>query len=152
VRDCCCSLFSLFQIAEKGECSSHLAQVEIKGAKEVYEAAEIGDALATKIIDETHEMLGVGCITLCRVLDPQVIIFTGGMAKAKGLIEDVNKYFRKHHWKIQEPHCKICIATTGNSAGMIGAAANARTMVRMQSRMGTSVGDAARPRTASQLF
>ena len=67
MRDCCCSLFSLFQIAEKGECSSHLAQVEIKGAKEVYEAAEIGDALATKIIDETHEMLGVGCITLCRV-------------------------------------------------------------------------------------
>ena len=116
----------------------------------MYDAAAHDDRLAKSVIDETHEMLGVGCITLCRVLDPQVIIFTGGMAKAKGLIEDVNKYFRKHHWKIQEPHCKIVRAETGNSAGMIGAAANARTMVRMQSSEGMN--DAARPRTASQLF
>jgi predicted NBD/HSP70 family sugar kinase len=32
------------------------------------------------MIDETARYLGVLCINLCRVLDPETIIMTGGMA------------------------------------------------------------------------
>ena len=51
-------------------------------AKEVFEHAAAGDALAASIVDSTAEYLAVGCINVCRAFDPQVIVVTGGLALA----------------------------------------------------------------------
>lgn len=96
-------------------------------AKEVFEHAAAGDALAARIVDSTAEYLAVGCINICRAFDPQVIVVTGGLALAgEQLLGPVRKWFDKHHWTIQPPTVRIVPAETGNAAGMIGAAAAAR--------------------------
>ena len=83
--------------------------------------------LAIEIVDSTAEYLGVGCINICRAFDPQVIVMTGGLALAGDqLFDKVRSWFDHHHWTIQPPTCRIVPAQTGNSAGMIGAAAAAR--------------------------
>jgi len=96
-------------------------------AKDVFEHAAAGDAVAAELVEHTAEYLAVGAINACRAFDPQVIVMTGGLAlSGDQLFSRVQKYFDQHHWSIQPATCVIVPAKTGNAAGMIGAAAAAR--------------------------
>ena len=80
-----------------------------------------------KVVDEAAHYLGLACVNLCRLLDPQMVVFAGGMALAGDLLfERVRKVFKHHYWTLQKPHLKIVPAELGNDAGLIGAAAVAR--------------------------
>lgn len=93
-------------------------------AKDVFEAANRGDALATRIVEETATYLGIACISLCRVLDPQMIVFAGGMILAGDqLFDRVRAAFRAHDWHVVETRAQLVPALLGNDAGFIGAAA-----------------------------
>jgi glucokinase len=93
-------------------------------AKDVFDAARDGDRLASRIAEETATFLGLACVSLCRVLDPQMIVFAGGMILAgESLFERVRKAFREQSWNILEDQVQIVPATLGNDAGFIGAAA-----------------------------
>ena len=93
-------------------------------AKDVFEAAESGDALASRIVDETATYLGIACVSLCRLLDPQMIVFAGGMILAgQFLFDRVRAAFLSHTWKMVKPQVQIVPALLGNDAGFIGAAA-----------------------------
>eukprot|EP00929_Paragymnodinium_shiwhaense_P015989 TRINITY_DN12409_c0_g1_i6.p1 TRINITY_DN12409_c0_g1~~TRINITY_DN12409_c0_g1_i6.p1 ORF type:complete len:383 (-),score=88.92 TRINITY_DN12409_c0_g1_i6:263-1411(-) len=101
---------------------------------DVFARASAGDVQAKVVVDETYERLGIGCIDLCRYVDPSVILLTGGMTLAgQSLLKGVQAAFLKHHWSIQEPHVKIAFAAVGNLAGAIGAAYNARLQLDSQS-------------------
>lgn len=96
-------------------------------AKRVMEAAKEGDKVADACVEITAEALGVCCVNLCRVLDPDLIVFSGGLALAGDfLLKKIEKYFRAYHWTIQEPACTLIISHSGEKAGIIGAAAVAR--------------------------
>ncbi len=96
-------------------------------AKQVFDAAMADDQLALEIIDETADVLGVACVNLCRLLDPQMVLFAGGMAEAGDFLFDrVRAAFAEHRWDVTEDHVIIAPATVGNDAGIIGAAGVAR--------------------------
>jgi glucokinase len=50
--------------------------------KDVFDQAEEGDPTAHRLIDDAANYLGVLAINVARVVDPQMVIMTGGMALA----------------------------------------------------------------------
>eukprot|EP00928_Gymnodinium_smaydae_P035283 TRINITY_DN24855_c0_g1_i1.p1 TRINITY_DN24855_c0_g1~~TRINITY_DN24855_c0_g1_i1.p1 ORF type:complete len:384 (+),score=82.77 TRINITY_DN24855_c0_g1_i1:128-1279(+) len=107
---------------------SSLASVKEPTSKDVCEHAKRGDALALRLLDETADYLAVAFINACRAYDPQLIVITGGLANAGDvLLEPLRHHFRRRWWSIQpQGTCRIELATTGNDAGTLGAAAAAR--------------------------
>jgi glucokinase len=97
-------------------------------SKDVYQHLAKGDKLAKKITDETAEVLAVLCVNALHCTEPEKIVFAGGMiAAGKPLLDRIKFYFKQHIWKIKkEDSVKICFATLGEDAGIIGAAALAR--------------------------
>ena len=96
--------------------------------KDVFEHAEKGDELAKQIVEQTAEALGLVCVSVLHVTQPQKIIFAGGMiAAGQVLLDRIRYYFKQHIWTIKpEDNVEICFATLGEDAGIIGAAALAR--------------------------
>jgi len=96
-------------------------------AKDIFDAAKTGDTLATEIAEQTANYLGIACASLCRLFDPQMIVFAGGMILAGDyLFEMIREAFARHTWKLVKDHVRIVPAELGNDAGFIGAAAVAR--------------------------
>lgn len=58
-------------------------------AADVFGMASEGDEVAKSVVDQAYAYLGLACVNLCRVLDPDAILFTGGMSQADGLVEEV---------------------------------------------------------------
>ena len=113
-------------IEQEGRESSLRPLLERKGvidAKDIQEACKSGDELAEYVWDNCAYYLSLGCVNICRVLDPDEIVLGGGMAKAgEDLMKPLMKHFRRLHWSLTEPKTKIVFATLGNDAGVIGAA------------------------------
>jgi len=92
-------------------------------AKDVFEAAKSGDTLALEVYEETCDYIGISCINLTRMLDPELILLAGGLAASKDLLlTGVRKAYLKRHWTLQEPTCVIELADHLDDAGIIGAA------------------------------
>ena len=95
-------------------------------AKDVFDAARAKrpDALANQIVEQTTKNLAIGCVNICRLLDPQMIVFAGGMILAGDLLfERVRRKFEQLNWKLTSTTVQIVPAQLGNDAGFIGAAA-----------------------------
>jgi len=105
-------------------------------AKDVFDAAKAGDAVAERIVQETSKYLAVGCINICRLLDPQMIVFAGGMILAGDYLFDlVRVEFKRQTWQLLDEKVQIVPAQLGNDAGFIGSAAVARD-ARQRGRLG----------------
>lgn len=92
-------------------------------AKDVFEAAKEGDGLAQQIVEETAEYLGIACVSLCRILDPQMIVFAGGMIQAgEYLFARVRAAYARQTWRMTADRVVIVPSPLGNDAGLIGAA------------------------------
>ena len=93
-------------------------------ARDVEQARGAGDELAEEVWDRAVYFLAIGCVSLCRVLDPDRIVLGGGMAKAgAALMDPLRRHFRREHWALTEPRTALALAQLGNNAGVIGAAA-----------------------------
>ena len=100
-------------------------------SKDVFDAAQAGDRLAQRITRETATYLGVACVSLCRLLDPHMIVFAGGMILAGDyLFNQIRSAFTDHDWRMDRSQVRIVPARLGNDAGVIGAAAVARQAYR----------------------
>ena len=96
-------------------------------AKDVFAHAKAGDKLATQVLEEVTQYLGILCVNLCRIFDPQMIVFAGGMILAGDeLFNRVRQVFKDYTWSIGSPFPQIVPSQLGNDAGFIGAAAVAR--------------------------
>jgi len=111
---------------QEGRESSLQPLLEQKGdidAKDIQEACKSGDELAEYVWDNGAYYLSLGCVNICRILDPDEIVLGGGMGGAgEDLMRPLMKHFRRLHWSLTEPKTKIVFATLGNDAGVIGAA------------------------------
>ncbi len=111
---------------EAGETSSlnQIREQRSVTAKDVFDAAKAGDTLANRLVNETAMYLGIACVNLSRLLDPQMIVLAGGMVQAgEFLIDRVREAFTSRSWAIMKDHVRIVGAALGNDAGIIGAAA-----------------------------
>jgi len=92
-------------------------------AKDIEQARRGGDEFAAEVWDEAMYYLAAGCVDLCRVFDPDIIVLGGGMTGAgDDLMTPLKKHFADLHWKLTEQMTGLAIADLGNDAGAIGAA------------------------------
>eukprot|EP00913_Durusdinium_trenchii_P019104 g17954.t1 len=61
---------------------SSLSKLEAVECEDVFKHAAAGDSYATELVQETAKYLALGCINCCRFVDPELILFSGGMAEA----------------------------------------------------------------------
>jgi len=64
------------------------------GAKEVYVAAQQGDAIAKKVVKEVGYYLGLGLANLVNIFNPEMVILSGGMSQETCLMASMKKSFR----------------------------------------------------------
>ena len=76
---------------------SEMRRVQKLSPRVIAELCDKGDAMAIETFRRTGEALGLGLANYASVMDPEAIIFTGGIAKAgKWLIEPAQKAFDEH--------------------------------------------------------
>jgi len=98
-------------------------------ARDIFAAAAAGDELATKIVEETAFYLAVGTMNLMHVIDPQMVVFGGGMTAAgEAFLERIRHHVREMVFPVLAEKTKICYAQLGGDAGFIGAAACGRAL------------------------
>ncbi len=86
-------------------------------------AALKGDKLARRIWKEAGEYLGIALSGVINLLNPGVIVFGGGMAKAEELIfQPMKKEIRKRTFKVPFEKVKFTRTKFGADLGVIGAA------------------------------
>ncbi|KAF0696524.1 Aste57867_12717 [Aphanomyces stellatus] len=93
-------------------------------AKDVFDAADAGDQVSIDLIAEVADYLGFACVNFCRILDPEMIVLSGGLAEAgEGFIQQIRDAYTKYTWtKLPNP-VVIEKASVGYDSGIIGAAA-----------------------------
>ena len=90
-------------------------------AKDVFDAARSGDALAMREADEMADTLGVALATIAATTDPEMFLVGGGMARAG---EVLFAPLAEHYKTYAFPSCRntpIRQASLGNDAGIYGA-------------------------------
>lgn len=97
---------------------------DLKGSH-VTQAAEEGDEASIALLAEIGRWLGEGAASLAAVLDPQLFVIGGGLAEAGDLvIEPARTAFAGElTGGGHRPSARFTVATLGNDAGVIGAAA-----------------------------
>lgn len=96
-------------------------------ARDVFNAAAAGDALADKIVEETALYLAIGAMNLMHCIDPDMIIFAGGMTAAgEPFLKRIQDYVRQLAFPVPAAKTVIGYAHLGTDAGFIGAAAGGR--------------------------
>lgn len=91
-------------------------------AKSIMEAAETGNALAVRVINEAADYLGLALSQISCVIDAQGFVMGGGVSNAGSFFIDL---IEKSYYKYDYFSCgkKVFLkAKLGNSAGMYGAA------------------------------
>ncbi len=90
-------------------------------AKDVFDAARNGDALAAREVDEMSDTLGMALANIASTVDPEAFLVGGGVARAGDvLFAPLNKHFKEYAFK----SCReipIKQASLGNDAGIYGA-------------------------------
>ena len=92
-------------------------------ARMVNDARKAGDALAGEVWDAAARHLAIGCVNVCRIFDPDIIVLSGGLTRAgDALMLPLEAHFRRQHWKLTDIRTRLAIASLGADAGAIGAA------------------------------
>ncbi len=112
---------------------SMLREVSELTSKHIFDAAAQGDALAEKIVEETAFYLAVGAMNMMHSIDPDIIVFTGGMiAAGDPFLERIRWHVQRLAFPVPAAKTQIRYAKLGSEAGFIGAAACGRLLYRHQ--------------------
>jgi len=106
---------------------SSLLRVPILTARDVFEHAAQGDGLAGRLVEETAFYLAVGAMNVMHMIDPDMVVFGGGMTAAgPGFLESIRKHVQALAFPVPAAKTAIRYAELGTDAGFIGAAACGR--------------------------
>ena len=96
-------------------------------AKVVFDLAQAGDACAKKVVDDTAYYLALGACTVTAVVDPELVVYAGGMTAAgEWFRAQIDAYVRHYGLPFPTKSLEVAFATLGADAGFIGAAGWAR--------------------------
>jgi glucokinase len=92
-------------------------------AETVYEAIVAGDLYAKEVMRETAKFLGAGLANLINILNPGMVVISGGVTRAgEHLFEPLRAQIRRRAFRHAEESCQIVSSSLGGMAGVIGAA------------------------------
>ncbi|HUX01053.1 MAG TPA: ROK family protein [Phycisphaerae bacterium] len=99
--------------------------------KDIFAAAGDGDALARRIVEETADYLAAGITNILHVLNPEMVVLTGGMMGAgEAFLERIRRRVRQSAFERASRGCPIVWSTLGGDAGILGAALAAEALDR----------------------
>ncbi len=108
----------------------YTANDDVFTAKEVFDHSLAGDELAKKVVDDTAYYLALGACAVIATVDPEMIVFGGGMATSgEWFREKIEAYVKDFGLPFPTRTVKICFAKLGSDAGFIGAAGCAKMLV-----------------------
>jgi glucokinase len=94
-------------------------------AKDIFDHAAMGDALAIETVNRTAKYLAIGIANIYNILDPEIIAIGGGVSKAGDSFFDLVRNMVGKMTLVDSNSIKygsIVRAELGNEAGIIGAA------------------------------
>ncbi|MDR3633936.1 MAG: ROK family protein [Isosphaeraceae bacterium] len=96
-------------------------------SRSIAEAAERGDRLAQRLMRETARYLAVGAVNLMHTIDPDIVLFGGGMiAAGDPFLDAIRADIRRLAFPLLRDRTRVAFAELGGDAGFIGAAGCAR--------------------------
>ncbi|MEK7467227.1 MAG: ROK family protein [Planctomycetota bacterium] len=94
-----------------------------EGMKDVVNAARRGDRLAVTIVSEMAEMIGMAVADLANVLNPEIVVIGGGVARAGDILfRPIRAAVAREALPNVSKGLRIVPAKLGNDAGLLGAA------------------------------
>ena len=120
-----CSATGIVRVAKRylaaHEEESSLRDLGNLTAKDVFDAAGVGDAVAQAILEQVYDYMGQFLANICCVVDPQVFVFGGGVSRAgQPLLEGARRAFDKYVYHASK-EVRFALASLGNDAGAYGA-------------------------------
>lgn len=95
----------------------------MKEAKEVFDLARAGNEQAIRVIDEAVEYLGIGIASVINILDPDMVVLSGGVMQSSDLFWDkLCQEVKKRQIKYGGRKVKIKAGILGEDATALGAA------------------------------
>ena len=92
-------------------------------AEKVYEAGRSGDELALSVFKRCGKYLGVGLANLMTLIDPEIIVISGGVVNGWDLFAaDMYQEVSERAFRATAQEVKIARAECGDNAGLLGAA------------------------------
>ncbi|MDI6777725.1 MAG: ROK family protein [Patescibacteria group bacterium] len=89
-------------------------------AKSIFDMANRGDADARKALRQAVFALGVGIANILNILDPEIVVFGGGISKRKDFVKKAVTISRKNVFN-KKANCKFAISSLANMANLLGA-------------------------------
>jgi glucokinase len=106
------------------------ANDDVLTAEVIFKLAADGDAMAAKVADDTAYYLALGACAITAAVDPEVIVFGGGMAAAgEPLRAKIEEYVKRFGLPFPSKSIRVALAKLGSDAGFIGAAGCAKALV-----------------------
>ena len=89
-------------------------------AKDIFDAAKIGDILAVELVQQLGKRLGSALASIACIVNPDVFVIGGGVSKAGQIIIDVIETTFYEETFHACKNAKILLAKLGNDAGIYG--------------------------------
>jgi glucokinase len=100
-------------------------------ARDIFDAAAAGDRVALQIVETTAFYLAVAATNVMHCIDPDVVVFGGGMiAAGDGFLAQIRAQVQRMAFPVPAARTEIRYAELGSDAGFIGAAGCARLLWR----------------------
>lgn len=112
-----------------GESSALVGRSELS-AKDIYDAATAGDEFSLSVFATAGRYLGIACADLVNLLNPEVIVFTGGLAAAWTVLQGpIVTEMKLRAYQQPAERVKLSRGELDDDAGVLGAARQAFTAI-----------------------
>ena len=104
------------EVMESSDEPSLMREAEKLTPKTIFEFCEQGDKLAIEVYRRTGELLGLGLANYASLVNPEAIIFTGGISRAgHWLLEPAKKSFEEHVFHNIQGRVKFLVSDLSES-------------------------------------
>jgi len=112
------------ELVAKGQKSllANVAELQKLKAEHVFAAYRQGDEIAKLVLDEALDYLGIGVANLVNIINPDLVVLGGGVAKAGSMVFNAVRTKVQKLGYAQSKLTEIVPAKLGDQAGVIGAA------------------------------
>ena len=109
-------------LAEEPELDGALTHLKEITTAAVFEAADVGDPLAVRVIENAIAFWGMAAANYVSLFDPEIVIFGGGVfGPAARYLDQIRQEALLWGQPISTPRVKLAVSTLGGDAGLIGA-------------------------------